>query len=381
MTLVMPLTTGISSADGTDTTGYQWGTPHSGSGTYPSNLQHSSPTAIAGIPNPVVQVVASNGNDYALDNTGAVWAWGTAKYGGLGTGSTYKQTYVATPVQVQFPGGVTIASLPDPMPFDTAMAIDTNGNAWGWGYNSFRQLCVSSTVITAPIELPLSNVSMASGAGDHAIYYSNGTLLACGANGYGDLGTGTKSADKTAGPVNVTGLPSENIKSVTTSWRNSGVLMSDGTYYDWGFGVNGQIGNGKSKSTDVPSLINLPQTVSQVSLGGSYYNNGQTIALLSDGSVWMWGNNTEGQLGNGSTQNSNVPTQVSVPEGVNFVFVNSGGASTFAIDNTGNAWSWGQNNYGQLGIGTTDGKSHTLPVSIGMDFNEISSTALNVIAL
>jgi alpha-tubulin suppressor-like RCC1 family protein len=371
---------GLSFAD-SSASGYQWGVPGDGTGSFPTNLDHHSPTAVTGIPNPVVQVVASNSNDYALDNTGAVWAWGAESEGELGNGQTPSGGYTATPTQVQFPAGVTISSLAQPMPFDTGIAIDTNGNVWGWGNNSFDQLCVSSSQINTPVELPFTDVTMASGAGDHALYYSNGTLYACGANGYGDLGSGSKKAYKSTTPVVVTGLPSESITSITTSWRNSGALMSDGSYYDWGYNSTGQLGRGsKVSNTSIPAAVLLPTSVSQVSLGGSNTENGQTIVLLSNGSVYMWGNDAYGQLGNGSTKvTAYTPTQVDVPSGVSFDFVNSGGASAYAIDTTGNAWSWGQNNKGQLGLGST--KTETLPTSMNIQLNNISATSYNVYGL
>jgi alpha-tubulin suppressor-like RCC1 family protein len=353
---------------------YRWGVPEPSSGGVQQGQDYDTPTAVSGIPNPVVQIVTSNSDDYALDNTGAVWVWGAGTNGEFGNGTKVK--FDSTPQEVTFPAGVTIASLPSPMPFNTSLAIDTNGNVWGWGYNSFSQLCLSNTSILKPRELPLSNVTMASGAGDHTIFDENGSLVACGSNGNGDLGDG--NTNKSATPQAVVGLPNEAIQSVTTSWRNSGVVMSDGTYYNWGFNSDGELGNGKGKASDVPVQVKLQAAVADASEGGSYGGNGQTIVLLSDGTVWSWGTNKNGQLGNGKTTNSAYPIQVDVPSGVTFTQVVSGGASDYAIDSNNQVYSWGQNNYGQLGNGQESSGSVTLPVVIGLTATQISSTASNV---
>lgn len=98
--------------------------------------------------------------------------------GALGNGTMPKSAI--TPVQVKFPTGIKITSLPSPMPFDTGMAIDTNGDIWGWGANVENSLCVATGNVLYPVKLPLTHVTQASGAGAHALYVSNGKLYACG---------------------------------------------------------------------------------------------------------------------------------------------------------------------------------------------------------
>jgi alpha-tubulin suppressor-like RCC1 family protein len=380
VTIFGPLSMGVSSAD-TSPNGYVWGTTHEPNGTFNKSMENNSPAAVSGIPNQVVQVVSTNTDYYALDNTGAVWAWGSSQQGEIGASGANNHTNVSVPTQVQFPAGVTIASLPNPMPDGTALAIDSNGNVWGWGYNRSHELCLKKSNIDTRVMLPISNVTLASGAGDHALFYSNNTLYACGTNDDGDMGIGTTSTNNKIGPTQVIGLPASSVTNITTSYHNSGVLMNDGSYYDWGMNNAGQLGNGSQENSGVPVEVDLPTTATQVSVGGSLANNGQSIALLSDGSVWMWGNNGYGQLGNGSTTNASIPTPVDVPNGVTFDFVNSGGSSAYAIDTTGNAWSWGQNNNGQLGIGKANNKANPFPLSTGIQLSEISATSSNVYGL
>ncbi len=101
----------------------------------------------------------------------------------------------------------------------------------------------------------------------------------------------------------------------------------------------------------------LPAPVRQVSQGGSGATNGQTIAILTNGSVWAWGDNNKGQLGDASRTSSDVPVPVAVPAGVTFLKVDSGGYSCYAIDSSGRLWAWGGNENGQLGNGKRHARS------------------------
>jgi alpha-tubulin suppressor-like RCC1 family protein len=353
--------------------GYQWGQPYAKGN---PNGPVSTPTAVSGIPNPVVQIATSNSDSYALDSTGKVWAWGAAAEGELGTGHKEKEAFTTTPTQVQLPAGVTITKLANPGPYETMMAIDSHGDVWGWGYNGAHEICVSQTTINTPVELPFSGVSLTTGAGDHALFDTGGTLYGCGGNSNGDLGDGNTNPSSTPQPV--IGLPNRSITAITSSYNNSGALLANGAYYDWGLGDGGQLGNGANADSDVPVEVPLGSSAAQVSAGGSLASNGQSIALLTNGQVLSWGVNTGGQLGNGTTKSSSTPTPVSVPSGVSFSYVNSGGAAEYAVDSTGDAWSWGSNQSGQLGLGTVDGAAHPTPTSIGVQMNQIWSTAANV---
>ena len=92
--------------------------------------------------------------------------------------------------------------------------------------------------------------------------------------------------------------------------------------------------------------------------GGSGAKNGQTVAILANGSVWAWGDNDRGQLGDGTRVSSDVPLRVDVPKGVTFVKVSSGGYASYAIDRSGRLWAWGDNKSGQLGTGSVHDHCH-----------------------
>ncbi len=168
--------------------------------------------------------------------------------------------------------------------------------------------------------------------------------------------------------------------ALTSSWEGSGALLSNGAYYNWGYNDAGQLGNGTTADSAVPVRVALPDSVRQVFQGGSGAKNGQTVAILANGSVWAWGDNDQGQLGVGTKVSSDVPVRVAVPEGVTFVKVSSGGYASYAIDSSDGLWSWGDNKSGQLGTGSRL-TGATKPVSVGIRLTQISSTAQNVAGL
>ncbi len=337
-------------------------------------LELDTPTPVKGISGRVVQIATSNSDGYALTSSGTVWAWGVDNYGELGDGKT--TPYETHAVQVHFPPGVRMVTLANPMPFDGALAIDSRGDAWGWGLNGTGDLCLPGLSELVPKQISLGKVSLATGARTHSLFDSNGHVYACGSGDAGELGNGSTAGS--AKPTPVIGLPSTaRVTALTSSWEGSGALLSDGSYYNWGYNAAGQLGDGSTTNSDVPVRVSLPGPVEQVSQGGSGPQNGQTVAILSNGSVWSWGNNDRGQLGIGDRASSAVPVQVDVPAGVRFAKVNSGGYSSYAIDSQGRLWSWGGNNNGQLGTGSGR-KVETTPVDVGIHLTEVSSTASNV---
>ena len=154
-----------------------------------AQLELSRPTVVAGIKGVIVQIATSNSDGYALSSNGTVWAWGVNSYGELGDGQL--TPYETKAVKVDFPVGVKITALANPMPFDAGLAIDSNGHAWGWGLNGNNDLCLSTLIEARPQQLPLSDVTLVTGARTHALFDSNGVLYACGSGDAGELGNGS----------------------------------------------------------------------------------------------------------------------------------------------------------------------------------------------
>jgi alpha-tubulin suppressor-like RCC1 family protein len=333
-----------------------------------------SPTALT-VPGTIAEIGTSNSSQYALLTDGRVYAWGLGTQGQLGDGR--RENSFTKAVQVRFPAGVKIASLPaDVMPYDTALAVDTRGRVWGWGHNGGGELCLGNTrAYSTPVRLPLSHVTALAGASNHAVYDAGGTVYACGVNSAGDLGDG--SLRNAVTPVRVAGLDGSSVTALVASYADSGALLSDGEYLDWGYNGNGQLGDGHAgRSSDVPVRVGLRDPVTQVAQGGSIWHNGQTLVLLSDGSLWSWGDNWAGQLGDGTTVTRASPVRIYPPAGVTYRSLATGSATSYAVSTTGQVYAWGVNLVGQVGDGLTRTAMAPIPVASGAA--SISSTANNV---
>jgi len=325
----------------------------------------------------VKQVGTSNSTQYALLNDGTLWAWGQGTRGQLGNGSTANS--FTEPVQVRFPSRVQIAYIPtDAMPFDTGLAVDTSGHAWGWGLNKGGELCLGTTsMFTRPQELPLAApVITLAGANGHAVYDADGQVLSCGSDAGGVLGDGGRIIRHTT-PVHVKGLASRPVAALVSSFDNAGALLANGAYYDWGFNTSGQLGTGTLASSNVPVRVRLPHPVTQVAQGGSAPDNGQTLVRLSDGTFRSWGNDTWSQLGDEGTGVQRLPVQFFPPAGVRYATLASGGGTSYAISTTGRVYSWGAGFAGQIGDGRK--ATATTPVLVDSGAGIISSTAGDVV--
>jgi alpha-tubulin suppressor-like RCC1 family protein len=185
---------------------------------------------------------------------------------------------------------------------------------------------------------------------------SGGTLYAWGTNYYGERGIAF-TADSAASlpvllPAGVTAT------AIAAGDYFSLALGSDGNVYAWGDNGVGQLGNGSTVSSPVPVRVLLPAGVRAIAVAAGPWHS---LALGSDGTLYAWGNNLHGQLGNGSTVESNVPVRVQLPVGVTATAIASGGGHSLAIGSDGALYAWGYNYYGQLGIGSTEGSDVPAP--------------------
>jgi alpha-tubulin suppressor-like RCC1 family protein len=338
------------------------------------DIETSPVTAI--LPGVVIEVGSSNSTEYALLGNGSLYAWGMGNAGQLGNGGTANS--FSKPVRVQFPAGVRIASIPaDAMPFDTGLAVDTHGRVWGWGANGGGELCLGNTrTYLTPVQLRFSDVTALAGASNHALYDTHGMVYACGQNVNGDLGIG--SSGNTTTPVPVAGLARWSVTRLVASFANSGALLSDGKYVDWGYNGGGQLGDGRiGRQSDVPVVVRLPRRVTDIALGGSIWRNGQTLVILSDGSLWAWGNGMGFQLGNGKRELQPSPVRFYSPAGVTYVSLATGSTTSYAISASGGVYAWGVSHVGQLGDGRT--LTAKKPVLVARGASSISSTANNVV--
>jgi alpha-tubulin suppressor-like RCC1 family protein len=328
------------------------------------------------LPGKVTAVGSSNSTQYALLADGHLYAWGLGTQGQLGDGRL--RNSFRTPVRVRFPAGVKIAWLPDDaMPYDSGLAVDTRGRVWGWGRNRGGEFCLGSAKSYAtPVRLPFRHVTAVAGASNHAIYDADGTVWACGQNVAGDLGVGRRPG--TTRPQRVAGLNGAHVTRLVASFANSGALLSDGQYLNWGYNADGQLGNGRAGHfSAVPVRVRLPHPVTFVAQGGSLWHNGQTLVILTDGTLWSWGDNQAGALGTGTTQGQAAPVQFRSPPGVRFVRLATGSKTSYAITSAGRVYGWGVSHVGQVGNGHP--RTRLKPVLIARRATSISSTANNVV--
>lgn len=235
----------------------------------------------------------------------------------------------------------------------STLALNSDGSVWSWGINQHGQIG-DGTTHTYPYLVQvngLKNVKEIASGSMHSLAVQNdGTVYAWGSNNQGQLGDGTQNDSYL--PVHVPGLT--NVKAITAGSSFTVALKNDGTVWAWGINDHGQLGNGGTTSSSfIPLQISSLTNVSAVSAGGFH-----TLALSNDGTVWSWGDNGGGQLGNGTT--SSLPKKVLGLS--NIVAISSGYYYSTALKADGTVWAWGENLCGQLGDGTTIDR--TVPVKV-----------------
>ena len=303
----------------------------------------------------MVMIATGGEHTCGLTTGGGVKCWGRNNYGQLGNGTT---TDSATPVDV---AGLTSGVIAIEAGAYHTCAI-TNSGVLCWGENSQGQLGDGTTTNrTAPVFVSgLANSTLAVSAG----YYHTCALTASGGvkcwgdNANGQIGDGTTTDRLT--PVNVSGLTSGVSAIAIGGFLAEGfscALLASGGMQCWGYNGQGQLGDGTLNSSATPvDVSGLTSGVALISAGGAH-----TCALTTSGGVKCWGNNYSGQVGDGTSETRETPTNVSgLASGVSSVI--AGGEHTCALTSNGGAKCWGLNSYGQLGDGTTT--SSSTPVSV-----------------
>ena len=309
-----------------------------------------------------VSAVSAGGlHSLALLSDGTVVAWGDDEYGQLGDGSV--GGFRDTPVAVSGLSAVTAIAAGA----THSLALLSNGTVMAWGDNEYGEL---GNATTKESDLPvavhgLSGVKAISAGGGHSLaLLSNGTVMAWGDNEYGELGdASTKNSDV---PVAVHGL--SGVTAIAAGSAYSVALLGQATtVMAWGEDNSDQLGDTALKEpkeeeelpeySDVPVAVSGLSGVSAISAGANH-----CLALLSGATVVAWGANTDGQLGNGITGGlSDVPVAVSGLSKV--TAVSAGSNHSMALLSSGAVMTWGENKQGQLGNGTV-GEPSDVPVAV-----------------
>ncbi len=209
----------------------------------------------------------------------------------------------------------------------------TAGNVFAWGYNGYENLC-NGTDANANTPVAVTNfpgvVAISASLGHTLALLSDGTVWACGANGDGSLGTGS-SASYLSTFAQVSGLTGVVQIAAADSGTNSFALKSDGTVWAWGSNSRyGILGIGTTTASTAPVQVGGLTSVTAISADPGGYD---AMALESNGTVWTWGYNGDGELGNGGVSNSPTPVEVSGLTGV--IAVSMGTFNGFAVESDG----------------------------------------------
>jgi alpha-tubulin suppressor-like RCC1 family protein len=328
---------------------------------------------VSGLTAGIVRVSAGGGHGLALRTDGTVWAWGTNASGQVGNGDL---TNHATPVQVQGLTGVTAVAAGGAH----SLALRSDGTVWAWGYNRWGQVgngAISVAQPTADEVTGLTSViQIAAGEGFSMALRSDGTVWAWGDNSYGELGNGTTT--RSTVPVEVSGLSGVTRIAAgaygNSAFATSATIKGVTRVWAWGDNRDGQLGDGTFTSHSTPELvtgIGAPG-IADVSAGESF-----VVVLGTDGSIWGWGADEKGQLGNAPGQPVTRPLETFGPR-VGITQLAAGGNHTLALQANGTVLAWGYNVDGELGRGSTSdsgspglvtGLTNVSQVSAGLDFS------------
>ncbi len=359
-----------------------WGYNNQGQLGNGSTTNSSTPVRVVGVGGVgylagVSQISASKYHTCALVS-GSVYCWGQNDYGQLGNNST---TDSSRPVQVRVSTNAYLTNVTQiSAGGGHTCAVRSDTSVWCWGYNAFGQ--VGDNTTTTPrrmaVQVHINNsnthlsgaVEVAAGHNHSCARLSDGTVRCWGYNAYGEVGDGTTTNRDTAilvvgpgGTGTLSGVVS--IGNGSGSGRfHSCARLSDGSIYCWGDNEHGELGDGTTTNRSYPVRAGDISTAISIS-AGEYHS----CATLEDGTAMCWGAAAFGQVGDGTTANTSTPVPVIGPGGFGLLTgvatVSAGGGNwpdgsgtdnyehTIALLSDGTVVSWGQNNFGQLGDGTT----------------------------
>lgn len=246
-----------------------------------------------------------------------------------------------------------------------SLAVKADNSVISWGENSYGQLG-DGTVHqrNAPVCVPISGVLMVATGNDHSVALrSDLTVWTWGDDNFGQLGNGTTINTGRTVPIAVPGLT--GVIAIAAGRYHTLALKQDGTVWAWGNNTLGQLGDGTTTNKQSPVQVPGLTGITAISAGDSH-----SVARKSDGTVYTWGLNNVGQLGDGTTTTRLSPVVVT---GLVAQTITSGTYHILAIKADGSVWAWGANNLGQLGDGTT--VNRTAPVRSGTLVNVVEVAA------
>ncbi len=308
-----------------------------GDGTF---TKRYSPVKVSGL-NDVIEISAGGSHSLALQSDGTVWSWGNNKSGQIGDGTTVTRN---TPVKVIGPQNIIAISAGRAH----SMALRSDGTVWTWG-NNYNGRLGDGTIEKRhqPVQVTgLSNIIAVSAGGSHSLaLQSDGTVWAWGSNSRGQLGNGSYWGSSYT-PVQTSELT--DVIAISAGSVHSLALLPNGTVWSWGENYSGQLGIGTLRGKQpLPVQVNDLVDVVAISSAGK-----SSIVLKSDGTAWGWGYNYYGQIGDGTTDRyKSKPTMISGLNDIKSISIS--GMHSLAVKQDGTVWAWGFNQTGQIGDSTT----------------------------
>jgi alpha-tubulin suppressor-like RCC1 family protein len=246
------------------------------------------------------------------------------------------------------------------------LALTTKGRVYAWGDNFAGQLGDDThrdrhrpVLVKLPKGTTVKAIS--SGCASSFAKTRDGHVLAWGDNTLGALGDGTVTGSRDL-PVRVK-LPAGAKASIIAGGCGHAFALTTRGLYGWGENTFGELGNGTTTSTDKPVKIPLPGAGAMGRLVSLFAGGSHTLALFSKGGILAWGSNGSGQLGDGTMQDSRSPVSVQLPTGTAAAAISAGSGTSYAITRGGKLLAWGSNTLGGLGNGSTADNSD-LPVPV-----------------
>lgn len=289
------------------------------------------------------EIAAGQSYSLIIKSDGTLWAWGANSYGNLGDGTT---TTRYSPVQIGLEANWKEIACNQ----WNSYAIKNDGTLWAWGDNQLGQLGDGTTIRrTSPVQISSSNdwKEIAAGSQSALALKTNGTLWAWGNNQYGQLGDGTTT--QRLSPIQVGSA--NDWKEITSAHFFNLALKNNGTLWAWGNNSRGNLGDGTKINRLSPTQIGSDNNWIKISIGQAV----QSMALKNDGTLYTWGSNVFGNLGNGTKTDVYNPTLV--PSQSNCIQFGVGGQFSLMLKSDYQLCGSGTNTSGQLGDGTTISKT------------------------
>ena len=335
---------------------YCWGANGGGQLGDGTTTFRTSPVVVSGVSFTQVEVYFER--SCGVTSAGPAYCWGVNTFGQLGDGSRNQRT---SPTLVALPTGVAATQVA--LGGAHTCARVATGAAYCWGLNEQGQLGDGTTLqrlspVTVAAPAGASFVRVATGISSSCGLTVAGTAYCWGDNAFGQLGDGTTTPSST--PSLVAAPPGVSFIQITQGGSRSCALTASGAVYCWGLNVG-----------LTPVLITAPAGVlfSQVATSGRH-----SCGVTTAGAAFCWGSNIAGQLGDGTTTSRLTPVPVAAPAGVSFVRVATGPSSSCGVTTAGTTYCWGFNREGQLGDGSRIQRELPALVAapVGVSFTQVA---------